>query len=106
MDEHPLLKWAGSIFGVITIIAFVFGVWWYFQDEKLRNERWFQDDTAWNSELLIKQDDIIARQAEILQKIAVLEKGQTNIKDIIIIILSNKSQKQLDDLVERMEAIK
>ena len=67
-----LLKWAGAFLAMVGILSAIGGTWWYFQDEKLRNQRWFVDDERWNSQIIFDLGRLAeeqARQRIILEEI-------------------------------------
>ena len=60
----PASKWIGLFLTVTAILTAVGGGWWYFQDEKLRNEQWFIDDERWNSAIIATLAEIKEEQAQ------------------------------------------
>ena len=57
-------KWIGLFLTVTAILTAVGGGWWYFQDEKLRNEQWFIDDERWNTAIIATLAEIKEEQAQ------------------------------------------
>ena len=62
--------WVAAIFTILSALIAVGGIWWYFQDTKLRDEQWLLDDIRWNAEQLQKMEDIILRQTSIQGELA------------------------------------
>ena len=69
--QHPLLKWAGIAVVAIPLLVASAGLWWYFQDDKLRNEQWYQDDQRWNAEILEDLARVQARLAHMETEIII-----------------------------------
>ena len=65
------MKWMGGFLAITALLTTVFGGWWYFQDEKLRNEQWFMDDQHWNSTIIEQLVDIRSELAVLKQDLTV-----------------------------------
>ena len=97
MNDSPLIKWFSIITATLTALVFVGGVWWYFQDEKLRNEQWFVEDTQWNISQLEKLDFIISTQADIKQELSIQRQLLIDIREFQSII-SDHSEDSFEEL--------
>lgn len=70
MHDHPIIKWFGLVLAVGSGLTAVGSVWWYLQDQKLRDEEWLRNDIVWNGNQISKLESIIGRQAEITEELA------------------------------------
>ena len=70
IDQHPIVKWAGIVIAVLSAFSAIGTVWWFFQDQKLRDEIWLQEDIEWNAEQMEKHEQISRRQFEILDNLS------------------------------------
>ena len=50
IEQHPIVKWLGIAIAILSAMSAIGTVWWFFQDQKLRDEIWFEADTEWNAE--------------------------------------------------------
>lgn len=71
MNSTAAAKWIGLIAGVLAIAMVVATGWWYFQDDKLRNEQWYIDDNEWNTSILAELALIKGQLASMEQDIIV-----------------------------------
>ena len=69
IEQHPIVKWLGIAIAILSAMSAIGTVWWFFQDQKLRDEIWFEADTEWNAEQADKQEQIVRRQFEILDNL-------------------------------------
>ena len=74
MTERVLF-WVGRVLVVVSIVTLVGGVWFYFHDEQQRNQRWYTDDTAWNSAITNQLTMLAEEQA---QQRVLIEDMKTN----------------------------
>lgn len=68
--DHPIFKWIAGAVTALSLAAGAGGVWWYLQEDKLLNERWYKDDQKWNAEQLARMSDILLRQEAISKEMA------------------------------------
>lgn len=71
MGENPIAKWTSITVGLLSLLAMAAGVWWYFQDDKLRNEQWYADDSKWNTAIISDLADIKAQLSKMEQNIII-----------------------------------
>ena len=65
------------------MLATAFGVWWYLQDQKLRDELWLEEDVKWNAALIKGNKEIMERQSEITEELATQTLRLTEIDALI-----------------------
>ena len=71
LEDHPAIKWAGIIVGIVLPILLTCGaVWWFLQDQRLRDELWFEEDVQWNADLIDGMRSLMQRQGEITEELA------------------------------------
>lgn len=96
--EHPVWLWAGVIITVFGVLGSVGGLYWYFNDERIRNIEWNEDDVRWNNRQREDHKILITRQQEIKKELATqsvkLDELHTLIRD---------HWKQREDRFEELE---
>ena len=84
-DGHPILSWIIAVFSFVMALGTVGGVYWYFQEERIRNAEWYEDDVRWNNRQREKLKSIISYQQESKKSLAthsvVLAELHTLIRD-------------------------
>ena len=69
--DSPILKWGGFIGGVVLPIILTCGaIWWFLQDQRLRDVAWFAEDVKWNARLIKGVDDLMKIQSAVTEELA------------------------------------
>ena len=105
IEQHPIVKWLGIVIAVLSAFSAIGTVWWYFQDQKLRDELWFQEDIEWNADQTVKHEQITRRQFEILDNLSSKDVRLQEIDDRIkeVEVLINRHWQQREDRFEELE---
>ena len=70
MGEHPLGRWLGIAATGISVLSFAGAVLWYFEDDRVRQIKWLDDDVRWNESQISSLAMILERQEAIQRELA------------------------------------